>query len=146
LVYFETSAQGITAAENSIVIKIKLSRPTDKDIPVTINFTPQNAVYGTDFTTVPAAPNGSLIVTIPSGNYEASFTVNKVNGVLYDGDEKVNFELYSSAAPVLISAQKQFALTFAELVAASAAATINGGGASFSAEVNEHLIRKTGAA
>src|SRR5689334_985048 len=92
LAYFETAAQGITAAENSITVKVKLTRGTDKDIPVTITFTPQNAAYGTDLTTVPVATNNSLTVTIPQGNNEASFTVNKVANVLYDGDEKVNFE------------------------------------------------------
>src|SRR5689334_6111075 len=88
-VVFESDAQGVAENENNIVIKVKLSRGTDKDIPLTINLTPQNAVYGTDFTTVPAATGGTLSLTIPSGNNEASFTVNKMAGVLYDGDEKI---------------------------------------------------------
>jgi len=132
LVTFESSAQGLASSENSIVVKIKLSRGTDKDIPVTINVSPQNAVYGTDFTTTPAATaSNQIVVTIPSGNNEASFTVSKVAGKLYDGDEKVVFDLYSSASPILIGSTKQFTLTFAELVANAASATINGGGATF---------------
>jgi hypothetical protein len=132
LVTFETSAQGLSSSENSISVKVKLSRGTDKDIPVTINVTPQNAVYGTDFTTVPATnASGQIVVTIPSGNNEASFTVSKVPGVLYDGNEKIVFDLYSSASPILIGASKQFTLTFAELIATSASATIDGGGATF---------------
>jgi hypothetical protein len=132
LVTFESSAQGLASSENSIVVKIKLSRGTDKDIPVTIKLTSQQIAYGTEFTTVPApAANGQIVVTVPSGNNEASFTVSKVPGVLYDGDEKVVFELYSSASPILIGSSKQFTLSFAELVAASASATINGGGATF---------------
>src|SRR5215813_5030292 len=75
LVTFETSAQGLGSSENSIDVKIKLSRGTDKDIPVTIKVTPQNAVYGTDFTTTPAVnASGQIVVTIPSGNNEATFT------------------------------------------------------------------------
>jgi hypothetical protein len=129
-VKFESDAQGI-GTENSIVVKVKLTRGTDKQIPVTINLSPVEAVYGTDFTTVPAATNGSLSITIPEGNNEASFTVNKVPGVLYDGDEKIVFDLYSSASPVLIGATKKFTLSFAELVATSSAYTINGGGATY---------------
>lgn len=131
LVTFESSAQGLASSENSIVVKIKLSRGTDKDIPVTINLTPQDMIYGTDFTTTPAAVSGKLNITVPSGNNEASFTVAKVAGALYDGDEKIVFDLYSSASPVLIGSSKQFTLSFAELVAISASATVNGGGATF---------------
>ncbi|HEY6504565.1 MAG TPA: HmuY family protein [Chitinophagaceae bacterium] len=130
-VVFESNAQGITESENSIVVKVKLSRGTDKDIPLIINLTPQQAVYGTDFTTMPAATGGSLSITVPSGNNEASFTVNKVAGVLYDGDEKIIFDLYSSGAPVLIGTTKQYTLSFAELVAANSTYMINGGGATY---------------
>ena len=48
LVVFETSAQGITASENSITVKLKLVRGTDRDIPVTINLVEEGVVYGTD--------------------------------------------------------------------------------------------------
>ncbi|HUR66967.1 MAG TPA: HmuY family protein [Chitinophagaceae bacterium] len=130
-VIFESNAQGIVESENSITVKVKLSRGTDKDIPVSINLTPQGVVYGTDFTTTPAAMAGSLSVTIPPGNDEASFTINKVPGVLFDGDEKIIFNLYSSAAPVLIGATRQFTLSFAELVANSSSYTIDGGGATY---------------
>lgn len=131
LVTFESTEQGLASSENAITVKIKLSRGTDKDIPVTINLTPTDMAYGTDFTTTPAAVSGKLSLSIPSGNNEASFTVAKVAGALYDGDEKIIFELYSSGSPVLIGSSKQFTLSFAELVAATASATVNGGGITF---------------
>lgn len=130
-VVFTTDAQGITETENTITIKAKLSRPTDKEIPLTIKLTPDKVIYGTDFTTTPAAPSGALNIVIPPGNNEASFTVNKIPGVLFDGDEKIDFELYSSASPVLIGTPKRFALTFKELVAATSSLIINGGGPAF---------------
>lgn len=131
LVTFESSAKGLAATENSITVKIQLTRGTDKDIPVTINFTPNGLVYGTDFTTTPAATSGNINLTIPSGNNEATFTVSKVPGVLYDGDETIVFNLYSSGAPILIGSQKQFTLSFSELVSTASAYTVNGGGAAF---------------
>jgi HmuY protein len=145
-VVFESNAQGITESENSIVIKVKLSRGTDKDIPITINLTPQNAVPGTDYTTVPAATGNTISLTIPSGNNEASFTVNKVAGTLYDGDEKIVFDLYSSGAPVLIGTTKQLTLSFAELVAANSSYMLNGGGATYPNKVFVDLSanRQTG--
>ncbi len=131
LVIFESSANGITAAESSITVKVKLSRATTSNIPVTVNVTPKGVVYGTDFTTVPAAVSGVITLTIPSGNNEATLTINKVPGVLFDGDETILFEINSSGAPVIIGSIKQFTLSFSELISTSSSYIVNGGGALF---------------
>jgi len=128
-VVFETAAQGITAAENSITVKLKLTRHTDRDIPVSINLNESGLAYGIDYTTSPAAVAGKLDLAIPSGNNEVSFTVTKNTGVLFDGDEKILFDLVRSEAPVFIGVTKQFSLSFGEIIANSAALTIDGGGA-----------------
>ena len=131
LVVFQSNSVGLPENENSANIKVKLSRGTDRDITVVIKMTEQGAVYGTDFTTTPAAIAGNITLTIPSGNNEATFTINKSPGVLFDGDEKVVFDLFSSSSPVFIGSTKQLTVSFAELVANSASGTINGGGAAF---------------
>lgn len=131
LVNFETEAQGIAASESNIIIKVELVRPTDKDIPVTINLTEQGVAYASDYSTTPAAVAGKIQLTIPSGNNEASFTITKTTGALFDGDEKILFDIYSSGAPVFIGAIKHLSLDFAELVANNAALTINGGGPTY---------------
>ena len=51
--------------------------------------------------------------------------------MLFDGDEKLVFDLFSTGSPVLIGITKQFTLSFGELVAASSTAVINGGGVTF---------------
>lgn len=130
-VVFETNAQGIPESDTAITIKLKLIRGTDKQIPVTINVAAQNAVYGVDYTTEPATANGSFSIAVPEGNNEAVFTVKKVPGTLYDGDEKLTFSLYSSGAPVLIGTTKELTLNFSELVATNSTLMINGGGATF---------------
>ena len=108
---------------------MKLSRAADRDIPVVINVGEQNLGYAADYTTSPAVVSGKLNLVIPSGNNETSFSVSKTAGVLFDGDEKLVFDLYSSGAPVSIGATKQLVLSFGELVSSTANATINGGGA-----------------
>lgn len=130
-VVFETAAQGIAAAENTITVKVKLSRGVSADVPVVINLAEQGLVYGTDYTTVPAAAAGKISLTVPSGSNESSFVLTKVAGALFDGDEKIVFDIFSSGSPVLIGSTKQFSLSFGELVASSATATINGGGATY---------------
>ncbi|MBK7678583.1 MAG: HmuY family protein [Chitinophagaceae bacterium] len=128
LVNFETTSQGINATETNITIKIELVRPTDRDIPVTINLSEQGVVYATDYTTVPATTAGKLQLIIPAGSNEMSFTLSKVNGVLFDGDEKLLFDIYSSGAPVFIGNKKRLTLDFGELVATNSSLTVNGGG------------------
>ena len=131
LVNFETTSLGLGESETSINIKVRLSRGTDKDLPVTIQLNEIGVVNGTDYTISPAAVNNKITLTIPAGNNESGFTVTKNPGVLFDGDEKLNFEIYSSAAPVFIGITKQLSLSFAEIVAAGNSATIDGGGTTF---------------
>lgn len=136
LVNFEVTTAGISEQESSISFKVKLDRQTNSDISVVIHVTEQGAVYGTDYTTTPVvssstSASGQITLTIPSGNNEAGFTIQKVNGALFDGDEKLVFDIYSSGNPVLIGVTKQLTVSFSELVATSASTTINGGGATF---------------
>jgi hypothetical protein len=128
---FTSTEQGIAENESSIVVKFKLSRPTDRDIPVAVNITTQGVVYGTDFVTAPAANAGVINVIVPSGNNEVAFTVSKVPGALFDGDEKVQFEINRSESPILIGIDKKYTLEFKELVASNATMIMNGGGITF---------------
>lgn len=131
LVNFETTAQGISEQEQGISLKIRLDRAVNSAVPVTIKLAEQGTQYGTDYTTIPAAVSGEVQVTIPSGNNEAVITINKTSGALFDGDEKIIFDIYSSGSPVIIGAIRQLTLTFAELVAQAPSLTINGGGAAY---------------
>jgi len=135
LANFEATAQGIAASENSIVVKVKLSRAVTSNVAVILNVTEQGVQYGTDYTTAPAVASasgtGSITLTIPSGSSEASVTITKVAGALFDGDEKLVLDVYSTAAPVIIGATKQLTVSFSELVATAATATIEGGGVNY---------------
>lgn len=128
---FESAAQGISAAENSITIKVKLSSAATADIPVVLNLTETGVAAGTDYTTTPAVSAGKITLTIPSGNNEASVTLTKVAGRLFDGDEKIVFDIFSSGNPVIIGTSKQLTLTFAELVANTTVLIGNGGGPAY---------------
>ena len=134
-VVFESAAQGITAAETGITVRLELSRAAETALPVTISLAELDLAYGVDYTTTPEAVSGNITVTVPAGANEASFVVNKVNGVLFDGDEKITFDLNQPAERVALGVTKRFTLTFAELIAATPALTINGGGVLFSNKV-----------
>lgn len=134
-VAFESSEQGITASESTITVKLKLSRFTDSMLPVTVQLAEQDLAYGIDYTTVPAVEAGKLLVNVPAGANEVSFVLNKVNGVLFDGDEKIVFDLGQTMQKVSVGVTSRFTLSFAELIAQQPSLTINGGGVLFSNKV-----------
>lgn len=128
---FETSAQGISANENTVRVKVKLSRGVNAEVPVIINFTELGVSNGTDYTIDPAPAAGKISLMVPSGNNEATFTITKQAGALFDGDEKIVFDLYSTGSPVLIGLTKQYTLSFGEIVASASSLIVNGGGVNF---------------
>jgi HmuY protein len=130
-IVFETATKGIGANENAVTIKLRLSRPTTVDIPVTITVGLTGLANNVDVNAIPAIDGNTIKTTIPSGNNEATITIAKLPGVLFDGDEQIKFIINSSGAPVIIGNTKEFTLSFAELVATSSAYTINGGGATY---------------
>jgi len=134
-VAFESSEQGITATESTITVKLKLSRFTDSILPVTVQLAEQDLAYGIDYTTVPGVVAGKLLVNVPAGANEVSFVLNKVNGVLFDGDEKIVFDLGQTTQKVSVGVTSRFTLSFAELIAQQPAMTINGGGVLYSNKV-----------
>lgn len=130
-IVYTSDAQGIAENENSIVVKVKLTRGTNENVPIVINISEQGAQYGAKYTTTPAATSNVINITVPSGNNEASFTINKIPGALFEGTEKLVFDLYSSGSPVLIGTTKQLTLSFAELVAVNSEYKIEGGGPTY---------------
>ncbi len=135
LVQFESDNQGLPATTQEITVKLKLTRATDRDIPVTVSVTPTGVAYTTDFTTTPAASSGTLALTIPSGSSETSFKLTKAPGILLDGDESIVFKIESSGAPVIIGTVNTFTLQFAEIISAGSTIAGDGGGATFGNKV-----------
>lgn len=135
LVQFESDNQGLPATSSDITVKLKLTRATDRDIPVTVSLTPTGVDYGTDFTTTPAASSGSLSLTALSGSSEVSFTLAKVPGILLNGDEKIVFKIESSGAPVIIGTVNTFTLQFAEIISTGSSINGDGGGATYGNKV-----------
>ncbi len=131
LVNFEANTLGIPAAEDSILIKLKLTSSTPVDVPVIINVNEDHLQYDQSYTSVPALAAGKITVIVPAGNNEAQFIIKKKPGVFYTGDEKLNLEIYSSAQPVIIGAVKKMELSFGEIIATNVSAVINGGGGDF---------------
>lgn len=143
LAQFEAAEQGLVESSDEITVKIKLTRATDKDIPVTVTLINTGVEYTTDYTTTPAATSGTLPLTILSGSNETSFTIKKTAGALFDGDEKIDFTIASTGSPVIIGTSKLFSLKFDELVATSSSVVGDGGGATYGNKVFFDLSANT---
>jgi len=131
LAQFESNEQGIAEATVDITVKIKLTRATDRDIPLTLALVNTGVDYTTDYATTPEAVSGTLSLSILSGSSETSFIIRKSASALFNGDEKIAFKIVSSGSPVIIGTTNEFTLKFDELVATASSITGDGGGATY---------------
>lgn len=133
---FESAEQGISAAETSKTVKIRLSRAANANIPVTVEVTGTSGVeYTTDYTTTPATVNGKMELAVLSGSSETSFVVTKANGGTFYADDNLKFKIISTGSPVIIGTQTEFKLTFSEIISTGATITGEGGGATYGNKV-----------
>jgi hypothetical protein len=123
---FTADKQGIDAATTQVEVKLTLSRTTDVAVPLTVTLVSTGVVYGTDFTTDPAALNNSLTVTIPAGGSSATFKVKKVVGAVLNGTEKVAFTLTSAGSSIVLGSTVKVEISFAAITSDGSTLTLNG--------------------
>lgn len=131
LVEFESDQLGIGSNEGELTINISLSREASAAATITAQMEGTGVEYGTDYTTEPAAVSNAIAIPIAVGATSVSFTLKKVAGALFDGDEQIIFTLPSAPESLVLGQKAQLTLSFAEIVAASGAIDINGGGATY---------------
>lgn len=125
LIQFEAADQGLAADLHSKDITIRLSRNTDAAIPVTVELLEAGVLYGTHYTTTPAAAAGVITLTIPAGSNSVSFNVTRKSEILLNGDESVSFNIKSAGTPV--GQTTKLKLTFGSIVSTGSSMEINGG-------------------
>ncbi len=131
LVEFESDQLGIASNEAELTINISLSREASVAETITVQIEGTGVAYGTDYTTEPAAVSNAITIPVPAGVTSVSFKLKKVEGALYDGDEQIIFTIPSAPESLVLGEKAQLTLSFAEIVAASGAVDINGGGATY---------------
>lgn len=129
LVAFEADNAGITADESELPLTITLSREADKEETLTIQIEAEGTEYGTGFTTDPPATANTMSLPVAVGATQLTFKLKKVEGVLFDGDEKVTFTLASAPESLVLGGKTNLAVSFSEIVAQAGEMEVNGGGA-----------------
>lgn len=131
LIGFESNQLGFTSTENEITLQVKFTYPAYESGTVLINILAEGLVYDTDFTTEPATVSNALSIPFLAGETAKSIKVIKKPGLLVDGDENIGFTLASAPAGTILGPNPSLKLTFAEIISASGAATVDGGGATY---------------
>ncbi|PZR23605.1 MAG: hypothetical protein DI535_23520 [Citrobacter freundii] len=120
---FQAAEVGLDAAQNEATVTITLDRAESVEVPVTLTMTATGAIYGTDFTTTPAATGTEVKVVIPANSNTVSFKVTKASAALLSGGEKVKFTL-ASYGSLTLGATKEATVSFSSIVSTGTTAFI----------------------
>lgn len=104
-------------ASQAAVVMLVLSHKAPGSGSVEISLSTVKAIYGTHFTTEPAAQNGKLIVPIAEGMDHTSFAIVPVNDQWFNGDRKITYTLSGTQGAVSLGTEvsHQFLITDDEL-------------------------------
>jgi len=127
LVNFETNTIGIDETEASKTVTIQLSRAAEEATTLTVSLNAINTIYGTDFTTEPVAESGTISLPITQGATSATFAINKVEGIYFDGDESIEFTLALGDESLVLGEQNKLTVAFASIVSEGSNMTLQGG-------------------
>jgi hypothetical protein len=120
---FDADALGFEGTEATF--KVILSRETAEDLPLDITLTTTNLVYGTQFTTEPAATDGKIVLTIPAGTKEGTIKVIKPANVTLNGDERIAFTL-TPVEPIVPGEKLSLDLSFTAITSEGSTITLAG--------------------
>lgn len=127
LVNFETNAVGIDETEASKTVTIHLSRAAEAATTLSIGVNAINTIYGTDFTTEPAAETGVINLSIAKDATSATFVINKAEGLYFDGDESIELTLSLGDESLVLGDQNKLTVSFASIVSNGSNMTLQGG-------------------
>lgn len=111
---FSSRGQEIADEINTATVALKLDKPAEKQITVTIELTNKSIEYGKDYTTVPAADLGKLKINIPAGTSASSFVINVPTDKLFKEGDGIDFRISAVDTPIRISNDSVHALRFLE--------------------------------
>jgi len=94
VVAFESLSKNLQDIESQETIQLVYSETAIQNGFVTIQVLPTNAVYGQDFSTVPAAVNNTIELPITSGQIQNEIVFNKLSNTL-DETTLINFSIAS---------------------------------------------------
>ena len=92
-VAFNQATISLSDLDTTKEITLSLSRAATEAGTISLDYTLDNAVYGTDFTTVPSGESGSIIVPVAKGDLSAAITFTKLQNPVEGTTKSVTFSL-----------------------------------------------------
>lgn len=115
----ETSAvalgsSSINLSAATTPVEIKFDKPAAAAGTLTLSFTETSVVYGTDFSTSPAATANKIIVPFEKGATSVTFTFNKLKEAIEGEVKNVVFKIIDGPSNITISANNSIQVSFNE--------------------------------
>lgn len=132
LVNFQSAELGFDEKEASKTITVSIGRAVATESTITLSVASTGVTYGTDYTTSPEQKDSKISLTIPAGQTSATLTVNK-KAALFDGTEKLKFEIVSATTDLVLGQTKELNLGFSAILSQSGTMTLNGGDGAYAA-------------
>jgi hypothetical protein len=123
---FEATTLGLEDGQEEAEIKLNLSRAVDVATEFTVSFVATGVQYGTHFTTVPAATDGKLTVSVPAASSTASFKVLRKSDVFLEGDASIVFTVGTTALNAVVGEKSTATVSFSPIVSEGQQMTLNG--------------------
>lgn len=124
---FSATELGIDENESSKSFTINIDRSSTSPLPIVLKIIESGLVYGTSYTTSPAASNGEIAFTLPDGVTSATISIEKVAGKFFDGSESLSLSIVSAPDELVLGSTTELKISFGAIVSAGSELTLNGG-------------------
>jgi hypothetical protein len=111
LAEFNASSSITSETGPPVIIEIPLSIPASGDGSITASYSSTNAVYGTNFTSNPAASGTNIVVPVAKGATQVQFTVTPVDDLVDNADRIITLTLSASDGVVRLGSSRVHILT-----------------------------------
>lgn len=92
-VSFNQNSISLSDLDTTKEITLSLSRAATEAGTITLDYTLDNAIYGTDFTTVPTGESGTIAVPVAQGDLSVTLTFTKLQDPVEGTSKSVTFSL-----------------------------------------------------
>jgi hypothetical protein len=96
LANFDASSSQTAENGSPVTVLIPLSIPASNTGSVTISYASTNAIYGTDFTSAPAAASANIVVPVAKDATQVEFTITPVDDATDNPHQVITFTLASA--------------------------------------------------
>jgi heme-binding HmuY-like protein len=122
------AAPSMNLSADATPVQVVFSEPTPAAGSVTLTFDTNAVVYGTDFTTLPAADGNTIVVPFTAGVSTVAFTFNKLINAIEGQVKNVTFTITEVSFDGTISTNDAIQLNFNETASLGSALAAEVGG------------------